>query len=115
VFRPLEREDLKSVVRLEFNKVAKRMVEQGIVLSLSEEGVELLLKEGFDPKFGARPIRRAIERLIEDPLGETILRGEFAAGSTIVIDAEGEPKEKRIVFRRGEPAEKPVEAAPKPA
>jgi ATP-dependent Clp protease ATP-binding subunit ClpB len=107
VFRPLERDDLKNVVQLEFNKVAKRMTEQGITLTLAEAGVELLLKEGFDPKFGARPIRRAIERLVEDPLGETLLRGEFGAGAVIIVDAEGEAKAKRIVFRRGEPAPTP--------
>ncbi len=113
VFRPLERDDLKNVVRIEFDKVIKRMTEQGINLTLTEEGVELLLKEGFDPKFGARPIRRAIERLVEDPLGETILRGEFGPGATLIVDAEGEAKAKRIVFRRGEtPAPTP---APTPA
>lgn len=99
VFRPLERDDLKQVVRLEFGKVVKRMAEQGIALTLSEAGVEHLLKEGFDPKFGARPIRRAIERLVEDPLGEAILRGEFAAGASIEVDVEGEGKARRVVFR----------------
>ncbi len=112
VFRPLERDDLKNVVRIEFAKVVKRMAEQGIHLSLSEDGVELLLKEGFDPKFGARPVRRAIERLVEDPLGETILRGEFGPGSTLVVDTEGEPKSKRIVFRRGDPVPEAAPVAP---
>jgi ATP-dependent Clp protease ATP-binding subunit ClpC len=102
VFRPLERDDLRNVVRLEFGKVAKRMAEQGVVLTLADAGIDLLLREGFDPKFGARPIRRAIERLVEDPLGEAILRGEFATGAAIVVDAEGEPKAKRIIFRRGD-------------
>jgi ATP-dependent Clp protease ATP-binding subunit ClpC len=108
VFRPLEREDLKQVVRLEFAQVAKRLSEQGITLQLSDGGVELLLKEGFDPKFGARPIRRAIGRLVEDPLGEAILRGEWEAGGVIVVDVEpGEGKDKRLIFRRGE-AEAPT-------
>ncbi|MEK7413035.1 MAG: ATP-dependent Clp protease ATP-binding subunit [Planctomycetota bacterium] len=113
VFRPLERDDLKNVVRLEFNKVIKRLVESGITLALTEDGVELLLKEGFDPKFGARPIRRAIERLVEDPLGEAILRGEWTAGASITVDVEpGEGKTKHIVFKRGETAPKPQEPTP---
>jgi ATP-dependent Clp protease ATP-binding subunit ClpC len=107
VFRPLEREDLRAVVRLEFAKIAKRVSEQGIVLNLTDAGVDLLLREGYNPKFGARPIRRTIEQRVEDHLSEAILKGEFGAGSTIVVDVEAgaEGKPGRLVFRRAEAPE----------
>ncbi|TVR13457.1 MAG: ATP-dependent Clp protease ATP-binding subunit [Planctomycetota bacterium] len=96
VFRPLEREDLKQVVGLEFKQLAKRIVDHGIHLELSESGAELLLKKGFNPRFGARPIRRILETHIEDPLSEALLRGEFSTGSRISVDAEDD----QIIFRR---------------
>ena len=122
VFRPLEREDLRAVVRLEFAKIAKRVSEQGITISLTDAAVDQLLKEGYNPKFGARPIRRTIESRIEDHLSEAILKGEFGSGSTILVDveidpatagdAENKPKPAlpRLVFRRAT-----TEAAPTPA
>ncbi len=121
VFRPLEREDLRAVVRLEFTKIAKRVSEQGIAISLTDAAVDQLLKEGYNPKFGARPIRRTIESRIEDHLSEAILKGEFGPGSTILVDVETDPatagdaenKPKpavpRLVFRRAA-----TEAAPTP-
>jgi ATP-dependent Clp protease ATP-binding subunit ClpC len=111
VFRPLEREDLKSVVRIEFAKIAKRVAEQGVTLSLSETATEWLLKTGFNPKFGARPIRRTIEQHVEDHLSEAILRGEFTPGSGLVVDVETpDGGEGRLVFRRQEVA--PSSAVP---
>jgi ATP-dependent Clp protease ATP-binding subunit ClpC len=104
VFRPLEREDLKQVVRLEFSKIAKRVSERGLVLTLSDAAVEHMLKAGFNPKFGARPIRRTIEAQVEDPLSEAILRGEFGPGASLLVDLE----DGRIVFRQ---APAPSEAA----
>ena len=109
VFRPLERDDLRQVVRLEFAQVAKRVLEQGISLQLTEAAIDYLLKEGYNPKFGARPIRRTIEGKIEDHLSEAILKGEFSLGTTLAIDVETIPAatpldkpEVRLVFRRVE-------------
>ena len=97
VFRPLEREDLKQVVHLEFASMAKRVVDQGITLRLAASGgADLLLKKGFNPRFGARPIRRTLETSIEDPLSEALLRGEFERGSVIDVDAEDD----QIVFTK---------------
>ncbi len=107
VFRPLEREDLKQVVRIEFNKVGKRVAEQGITLELTDAGAEWLLKEGYNPRFGARPIRRTIEQQVEDHLSEALLKGEFGAGTTLAVDAE----DGHVVFRR---VEKP-DSQPLPA
>lgn len=104
VFRPLEREDLRQVVRLEFMKVAKRVSDHGIELELTDATVDWLLKEGYNPRFGARPIRRTIEQHIEDPLSEALLRGEFVTGTTLAIDIElppsGSDEKPHLVFRR---------------
>ncbi len=104
VFRPLEREDLRQVVSLEFSKIAKRVLEQGLIVQLTIPAIDFLLKEGYNPKFGARPIRRTIEQHVEDPLSEALLRGEFLAGTSLSIDLEGDDKEKdtkaHLVFRR---------------
>ncbi len=107
VFRPLEREDLRQVVRLEFANVAKRSAEQGIILELTDAAIDWLLKEGYNPKFGARPIRRTIESNVEDHLSEALLKGEFGPGTSLSIDVEMDaptrPDEKpkgHLVFRR---------------
>jgi ATP-dependent Clp protease ATP-binding subunit ClpC len=103
VFRPLEREDLRQVVSLEFNKIAKRVHEQGLQIQLTVPAIDFLLKEGYNPRFGARPIRRTIEQHIEDPLSEAMLRGEFTPGTNLSVDVEevqdGKP---HLVFRRVE-------------
>jgi ATP-dependent Clp protease ATP-binding subunit ClpC len=103
VFRPLEREDLRQVVSLEFNKIAKRVHEQGLQIQLTVPAIDFLLKEGYNPRFGARPIRRTIEQHIEDPLSEAMLRGEFTPGTNLSVGVEevkdGKP---HLVFRRVE-------------
>lgn len=98
VFRPLEQQDLKEVVQLEFKYLAKRVEDHGVKLTLSDAASALILTKGFNPRFGARPIRRTIEQLVEDPLSEAILREEFAKGSHLIIDVEDD----RIVFRKQE-------------
>ena len=107
VFRPLERADLRQVVRLEFALIAKRALEQGITIDLTDTAIDWLLKEGYNPKFGARPIRRAIESNIEDHLSEALLKGEFGVGTVLSVDVEEDaptrPDEKpkgRLIFRR---------------
>ncbi len=80
VFRMLERRDLEQIVVLEAQKLIKRLASKQITLDLSPEVVSMLVDKGYDPQYGARPMRRAIERLLEDPIAEAILRGELAAG-----------------------------------
>jgi ATP-dependent Clp protease ATP-binding subunit ClpC len=103
VFRPLEREDLRQVVSLEFNKIAKRVHEQGLQIQLTVPAIDFLLKEGYNPRFGARPVRRTIEQHIEDPLSEAMLRGEFTPGTNISVGVETDnDKKDHLVFRRVE-------------
>ena len=80
VFRRLLREDMERIVRLETDKLIRRLAEKQINLTLSPEVVRMIVDKGSDPKYGARPIRRAIETLLEDPIAEAMLRGELTAG-----------------------------------
>ena len=90
VFRMLERTDLNRIVDLEVSKVTNRLKNKKITVSLDEGAREYLMKEGYDPQYGARPMRRAVEKNIEDPLAELLLRSEVKAGDhvTVVFDAE---------------------------
>jgi len=90
VFHALTREQLKQIVDLELNKIQRRLAEHNIELIATEEARELLAQEGYDPHFGARPLRRTIQRLVEDPLSEAILAGEIEDGSVLVeLDEHG--------------------------
>lgn len=86
VFRSLDKPDLVKIVDLEVRKVASRLKERGIELVLSESAKELLIEKGYDPTYGARPMRRAVEKYIEDPMAEEILKDTFKPGS--VVNAE---------------------------
>lgn len=69
-------------MELEANKLIKRLAEKKINLTLSPEVIGMLVDKGYDPQYGARPMRRAIERLLEDPIAEAILRGDLSAGNS---------------------------------
>ncbi len=90
IFEPLTEEDLKQVIELLTNDVRKRLEERGVGLELTEAAKEALVKEGFDPVFGARPLRRTVQRRVENPLSKRILAGEFGEGDTVLVDIEGE-------------------------
>ncbi len=88
VFHSLTKEQILQIVDLMIDRVRQQLVAQGMDLQVSQEVKELLAKDGFDPHFGARPLRRAIQRLIEDPLAEEVLLGRFSAGDTISAQLE---------------------------
>ncbi len=88
VFNSLSKEDLIQIVNLMVDKVKRRLTEKEVKLKLSNEAKEFLIDKGYDPSFGARPLRRAIQRFIEDPLAMEMLKGKFPAGSTIQIKVE---------------------------
>ncbi|HOB74790.1 MAG TPA: ATP-dependent Clp protease ATP-binding subunit [Phycisphaerae bacterium] len=100
VFRKLTHDDLIHIVDLEAAKVAKRLAERGLTLHLEQSAKDFLIESGTDEKFGARPLRRAIENKIEDPLSEAILRGEYKGKNRIVVTArENEDGETQLVFQ----------------
>jgi ATP-dependent Clp protease ATP-binding subunit ClpC len=90
VFKALTREDLQTIVDYELAKVFKRLVDHGLKLELSEQAKMFLIDKGYNPEFGARPLRRAIEHYIEDPLAEAVLRGEFKGKNLVKIEVRDE-------------------------
>ncbi len=95
VFHELSRSEVTQIVDLMIHRLRNQMESQGLGLELTPEAKDLLAKKGYDPTLGARPLRRAIQREIEDPLSERILWKEFRAGETILVDAQDDT----IVFR----------------
>jgi ATP-dependent Clp protease ATP-binding subunit ClpC len=96
VFHPLTDEELKKIVDLLLADLEKQVEAKGMKLTVNDEVKKYLLKEGYDPKFGARPLRRAIQRLIENPLSNEMLKGDFKEGDTI----EASMKEGKIFFEK---------------
>ena len=90
VFRQLVKEDLSRIVDIEVGHVADRLKEQGIVLDVSTEAKELLIDKGFDPVFGARPLKRTIQRFLEDPLASELISKKFKEGSTVKVNRKNE-------------------------
>jgi len=88
VFHQLNRDEILQIVDLMINRVREQMATQGLELEITQEVRELLGSEGFDPTYGARPLRRAVQRLIEDPLAEEMLLGRFSEGDTIRAELE---------------------------
>ncbi|HXM18032.1 MAG TPA: ATP-dependent Clp protease ATP-binding subunit [Candidatus Tumulicola sp.] len=115
VFHSLDIDQIKQIVSLELAKVVKELENQHMTLTATEAARDLIAKEGWDPAFGARPLRRAIGRLVEDPLSEELLRGTFKVGDAILFDVE----DGKSVFRKaGEPLKPPPtekEPAPGPS
>jgi ATP-dependent Clp protease ATP-binding subunit ClpB len=89
VFHPLAAEQIRGIAGLQLELLRKRLAERELGLHVSEAAVDLLAKEGYDPVYGARPLKRAIQHAIENPLAQEILAGRFAAGDTIVVDTDG--------------------------
>ena len=99
IFRHLNIEDLKEVVDLELAKVRERLGERGLKLKLSDEAKKFLIRKGSNTDFGARPLRRAIENFVEDPLSEELLKGEFQGKETVVVDVKEVGGKKQLRFQ----------------
>ena len=99
VFHPLQEDEIRRIAGLMVAQVQKRLLEQGIELDVPDEVVAYLAKAGFDPQYGARPLRRAIQRTIEDALSEEILAGRIHLGDRVAASVDGE----RIAFRTAAP------------
>jgi ATP-dependent Clp protease ATP-binding subunit ClpB len=89
VFRPLGSEQIRAIVDIQLNYLRKRLLERNIELQLDDAALDLLGEAGFDPVYGARPLKRAIQQQIENPLASRILRGEFGPGDRVRISAKG--------------------------
>jgi ATP-dependent Clp protease ATP-binding subunit ClpC len=94
VFHKLQKEEIKQIIDLLLLRIRESMAERELQLELSEDAKDLLVEKGWDPAMGARPLRRAIQRYIEDPLADFVLRAELESGATVMVDAvEPEPAE----------------------
>jgi ATP-dependent Clp protease ATP-binding subunit ClpB len=101
IFTPQDRAQLNRIVEIQLRHLARRLADRRIELEVTDAAKELLGKEGYDPTFGARPLKRTIQRLVQDALALRILEGEFREGDVVTVDADGD----RIVFQRAAKAE----------
>jgi ATP-dependent Clp protease ATP-binding subunit ClpC len=114
MFNPLTKDDITRIVHLQLDEVLKRVADQGLKLVVDTPALEFLIEKGFHEDYGARPMRRAIERYIEDPLAESLLKGEFELNQPVRVSREGSLEEaEALSFAQGDnqPAEEPAEAA----
>jgi ATP-dependent Clp protease ATP-binding subunit ClpC len=109
VFHQLERNDLVKIVDLEVAKVIKRVRAKDIKVHLDTTAVEFLIDKGYDSTYGARPMRRAVEKYLEDPLAEEFLRGNFKPGATLEVHGAGQ----QLAFKVTQPEQsEPANGSP---
>jgi ATP-dependent Clp protease ATP-binding subunit ClpB len=97
VFNNLGREQIKSIVDIQLNRLRQNLASRKMSLDITDRAKALLADKGYDPVYGARPLKRTIQRLIQDPLAVKILAGEFKEGDRVHVDAVGE----EFAFDRG--------------
>jgi ATP-dependent Clp protease ATP-binding subunit ClpC len=110
VFHKLTKEEIKEIIDLMVNRVRAQVAEHELQLELAEEAKDLLVDKGWDPAMGARPLRRAIQRYIEDPLADEVLKqGEIASGTTVLVerDPDGDPEERPLKLKLVKPRKRP--------
>src|SRR4029453_13886315 len=109
VFPKLTREEIKTIVELLLRRIRESLAERELQLELEEDAKDLLVEKGWDPSMGARPLRRAIQRYIEDPLADFVLRAELVPGATVMVEpapADSEEEVKLSIIKP--PVEKPA-------
>jgi ATP-dependent Clp protease ATP-binding subunit ClpC len=108
VFHKLEKEEIKTIVELVMNRLRGQMGEHGVTIELTDEAKDLLVEKGYDPAMGARPLRRAIQRYIEDPLADFVLGANLSPGSTILVARKDEDEVDITVIPGAPPVEEKV-------
>jgi ATP-dependent Clp protease ATP-binding subunit ClpC len=93
VFHKLEREDMREIIEIQIKRLRKQMVERDVTVEFTREALDKLSDAGYDPAFGARPLKRVLQRMIEDPMSEMILKGEIPNGSKVIIEPNDTPYE----------------------
>jgi ATP-dependent Clp protease ATP-binding subunit ClpB len=96
IFHPLTREQIRAIVQIQSAHIQALLQDRGIGIELSDGALDLLAGEGYDPVYGARPLRRAIQKRIQDVLAMDILSGKFVEGDTVVVEKDGE----KLVFHK---------------
>jgi len=110
VFHKLQKDEIKQIVDLLLRRIRTSLAERDLQLDLSEGAEDFLVEKGWDPAMGARPLRRAIQRYIEDPLADFVLKSELVPGGTVVVEPAPEGDEREMLLSIVKP-EKPVPAA----
>ncbi|HYP51212.1 MAG TPA: AAA family ATPase, partial [Pyrinomonadaceae bacterium] len=90
IFHQLGREQIAQIIEVQLERLRQMLAERNIQIALDESAKDLLSREGYDPAYGARPLKRAIQTLIQNPLAVKLLRGEIAAGETVKVSADGD-------------------------
>ena len=110
VFHKLAKDEIKQIVDLLLRRIRESMAERELQLELSDQAKDLLVEKGWDPAMGARPLRRAIQRYIEDPLADFVLRSQVPEGSTVLVELAppDDPEEREVMLSIIEPAPKPT-------
>jgi ATP-dependent Clp protease ATP-binding subunit ClpB len=98
VFHPLTRDQIADIVELQLARLRQRLADRGLSLELTDDAKELVADSGWDPSYGARPLKRALQRLVENPLALRLLEGDFAEGDTVRVDA----RDGELVFEKAE-------------
>jgi ATP-dependent Clp protease ATP-binding subunit ClpB len=111
IFNPLGKEQLTKIVDLRLEDLRRLLADRKISLELTAKAKELIFTEGYDPNYGARPLKRAIQRLVQDPLALKILDGEVLHGDHVVVDAD--KKEHKLTFKVAKRVGEPAAAAKK--
>jgi ATP-dependent Clp protease ATP-binding subunit ClpB len=111
VFRPLGKEQLVKIVELRLEDLRRQLADRKISLELTDAAKELILTQGYDPAFGARPLKRAIQKLVQDPLALKILDGEVLHGDHVIVDAD--KKAGKLTFQVSKRVGEKVPAASK--
>jgi ATP-dependent Clp protease ATP-binding subunit ClpB len=97
IFHSLQKSELREIVKLQTVRLASRLIDRKIALKLSDAALDFLAEVGYDPVYGARPLKRAIQRELETAIAKAILRGDFQDGDTIFVDVGDN---ERLVFKR---------------
>ncbi|KPL11316.1 hypothetical protein AMJ85_03865 [candidate division BRC1 bacterium SM23_51] len=108
VFRSLSEEDIRQIVEIEMREVNERLGERNVTLHLTPTAKDFLIKKGYDSEFGARPMRRCIQRYIEDPLSQQVIEGEITDGDDVDVDVGGDELIFRVPTKDEEPGPEPV-------
>ena len=98
VFSSLSKEDLAVIIDLQLKRLEKQLADRGLKIEITQAAKEIVMSDGYDPAYGARPMRRSIQRLIQDPLALRLLAGDFLSGETIVVDKDGDTS--KLKFER---------------
>ncbi|MEQ9231889.1 MAG: AAA family ATPase, partial [Cyclobacteriaceae bacterium] len=106
VFNSLEKSHIHEIIDITLGKLFKRIIELGYEIQLTKKGKDFLSDKGFDPQFGARPLNRAVQKYLEDPVAEEILKGEVQEGDTLVADWDGKGEELTIKIKKRKIQEK---------